>query len=758
MEENRRIRTHRDNSGPTSRAVRPGNNLRQATRQHTTTRSGSMLPLPQRVCEYFIAKGTCRFGNACRFSHAMPVDERGGTTQLENRPQTLLFNLKGMIKSFSRLEQFQTLPRFEDFLDLALKVLDSKERDVQSEAVLVLSKNDLRDDDFAFAGYNVIRHVVEQVGNTQPRFASPLQYVEFEKHLVPFMKIIVHNAFTQACVEQSFRYVIKAVYGTDGERAAKFLKKVVTMLENKFQFEDLEYIKPIVQEGCLLVCRLLYYIVRYNSDAIGQDDLVGVHARLMELSFSIRTPGSGTIDRCLAETSAYLIPVSIKSNTEQYSGESMSLLNDRYQQRELLIDLPGALSNLYPRHDNDSHLIAKITILPTKNEVICARDPYLPLNDIFAPHFLDGASRLFDINFRLLREDMIGPLRTAVVTILDKIRPGLPVSKELSHQDRLREPNIASTRLYFDVAVKSAQFDKKYGLKFRLQFRQPKRFQPLSSENRMSYWTATRGLDKGSLLCLISNAPDFQCFLTVVEKEPKLLTQDPHWCWIDVTPEGKVDDNRETLLQRIRRSHVSDSLALVEFPGVLLTAYKTILESLQTRSKHPFLPFSNILCPRAHESKKYNPRSRVIDVSPPLYALSEGFRFDLQPLKHENASPDPLFLSPEASLDDEELIVRLERETTLDSGQCRGLIAGLTQEMALIQGEDGMQSTLIFKVHLEQGRLISGLNWSKHFSITRPLLVSNLLSACKFQMNFFILIVAVTQIMHLINFLRTFYQ
>jgi hypothetical protein len=29
----------------------------------------------------------------------------------------------------------------------------------------------------------------------------------------------------------------------------------------------------------------------------------------------------------------------------------------------------------------------------------------------------------------------------------------------------------------------------------------------------------------------------------------------------------------------------------------------------------------------------------------------------------------------------------LQRETTLDSGQCKALISGLTKEMALIQGD-----------------------------------------------------------------------
>lgn len=636
-----------------------------------------------------MAKGTCKFGDDCKFTHVKPVIEDGVAIQIEERPETLLFKLKGMVKSFSRSEQFHTLGRFEEFLDVALKVLDSNEREVLAEAILVLSKNDLHEDN---SGYTLIRHVVEQVGTSvQHNFLqwspNPLRDLDYDRHLFPFMKIVVHDAFAQSCVEKSFRFVMKAIYGPDGERASKFLKRVVTNLENKSQFCGVESVKTIVHEGCFLVCRILHYLVRYNTEAIGHSDLMDIHARLRDVSASVRTPLSARTDRYLAETAAYLIPVAIKPGTEHISSERSSSLDVRYHQRELLIDLPGELSSLYPRHDNDSALIAKISILPTKEEVLSVRDPYLPINDISAPHFLDGPSRLFDINFRLLREDMIGPLRNAVTTILQKLRPQVPISKQLSHQ-HLREPNIASTRLYFDVTVESAELDKKYGLKFQLRLRQPRHLKDLPEEARKNYWDATRSLDKGSLLCLISNAPDFVCFLTVVEKDPKLLVKDPHWCWIDVMPEGKIDNICERLLQHIRHNRVPDSLALVEFPGVLLVAYKAILESLQTRSKYPFLPFSNILCPKSDERQNYDPRDRTVNVPPPLYASSEGFRFDLQPLKNKDASPEPLFLSSEASPNDQELLIRLERETTLDSGQCKGLIAGLTQEVGLIQGED----------------------------------------------------------------------
>jgi hypothetical protein len=647
-------------------AAHSGRTQHQNTRQHTTTNSQSPS-YKQGICDHYVATGKCKFGQDCKFSHPTPVTDNAESQEI--RPQTILFQLKGIIKSFSRVHDFQTLGRLEDFLDSALQVLDSNERNIQSEAVFVLTRND---NDI---GYDIIRHIVQHVGNPLARFTNSLwQRVEYDRHIVPFMKIIVHNAFTQSCVEKSFHYVMKAVYGTDGQRAVCFFNKVIAILENKIQLESTN------EEGCFLVCRLLHYTIRYNSEALGHGDLLEVHTNLMKLSNTIRTPLSTNMDRLLAETAAYLIPISI--NTKNESLHTDGSMSDHYQQREFLIDLPGELSNTYPRHTNDSHLISNIHILPTRDEVVCIRDPYLPINDISAPHFLDGPSRLFDIHFRLLREDMIGPLRMAVCTILQKIKPTHPISKELKQQECLRESNIGSIRLYYDVVVQSVEFERKCSLQFRLRFRQPRN---VESKKRAEYWNATKSLDRGSLLCLISNAPDFQCFLTVVAKDPKLLTKDSHWCYIDVTFEGKVDDTGLTLLQYIRRKHVPDSLALVEFPGLLLDAYKTVLESLQSRSKHPFLPFGQLLCPKSEERQLY---TRDVSVPSHPYTLSEGFQFNLQPLKHRGSSPEPLLLSRDASSDDQHLITRLMKETTLDSGQCKGLVAGLTQEIALIQGNN----------------------------------------------------------------------
>lgn len=74
-------------------------------------------------------------------------------------------------------------------------------------------------------------------------------------------------------------------------------------------------------------------------------------------------------------------------------------------------DGPGELSAAgRPRHDNDFSDFRLISVGPTEDEVLSCADPYLPFNDASAPHHAQGADRLLDIHFRLLRHDLLSSL------------------------------------------------------------------------------------------------------------------------------------------------------------------------------------------------------------------------------------------------------------------------------------------------------------------------------------------------------------
>ncbi|KIJ18720.1 hypothetical protein PAXINDRAFT_97469 [Paxillus involutus ATCC 200175] len=96
-------------------------------------------------------------------------------------------------------------------------------------------------------------------------------------------------------------------------------------------------------------------------------------------------------------------------------------------------DPPGELRPEGPRHDNDLLDIADIRVAPTHEELMCRIPPFLPASLFAAPHHAppESMQRLLDIQFRLLREELMAPLRRAV---------------QLVHDD-LKVPNRAKTKL-----------------------------------------------------------------------------------------------------------------------------------------------------------------------------------------------------------------------------------------------------------------------------------------------------------------------
>ncbi|KAG8845488.1 hypothetical protein FRC20_003183, partial [Serendipita sp. 405] len=86
-------------------------------------------------------------------------------------------------------------------------------------------------------------------------------------------------------------------------------------------------------------------------------------------------------------------------------------------------DPAGTLRSDGPRHDNDFEDIRMIYIAPTEAEMMCKISPFLPANIPGAPHHLASESmeRLLDIQFRLLREELIAPLRLALQSIISDL-------------------------------------------------------------------------------------------------------------------------------------------------------------------------------------------------------------------------------------------------------------------------------------------------------------------------------------------------
>jgi hypothetical protein len=95
-------------------------------------------------------------------------------------------------------------------------------------------------------------------------------------------------------------------------------------------------------------------------------------------------------DECARDVTKYQNEATIASLYREYQG-------------------PGDERDGGPRHDNDLVDVRDIRIAPTQDELLCTVEPYLPANIPGAPHPhpTESTQRLLDIQFRLLREELV---------------------------------------------------------------------------------------------------------------------------------------------------------------------------------------------------------------------------------------------------------------------------------------------------------------------------------------------------------------
>ena len=158
---------------------------------------------------------------------------------------------------------------------------------------------------------------------------------------------------------------------------------------------------------------------------------------------------------------------------------------------------PGELSSNGARHDNDHVDICDIRILPTMDEILCNRPPYMPQKDDHTLHrYVLGQRRLMDVNFRQLRYDstkvIIDTCEHACQLLLASVlqsrfpNPGIPV----------QTPQGFQYYFYSDINFENARFHENQGIHLRISFSCP---QELRSRRILS----SGRLEQGMLVALI---------------------------------------------------------------------------------------------------------------------------------------------------------------------------------------------------------------------------------------------------------------
>ncbi|PFX30307.1 NFX1-type zinc finger-containing protein 1 [Stylophora pistillata] len=302
-----------------------------------------------------------------------------------------------------------------------------------------------------------------------------------------------------------------------------------------------------------------------------------------------------------------------------------------------------------------------LSVIPTREDIISnqGQDEKLFLRKNKVQGRYKDEEHYLDVQFRLLREDFLRPLRKGIQHLMGKDVP-----------DDTDDDNVGDVRVYKDVTILSPVCTSN-GVAFKIRF-------DVTGFSRVR-WENSKRLIFGSLLCLSKD--DFKSFVfaTVANRE------------LSEVRKGEIEV-QFVLSGGEAGIHTGDLCQMVESIA-FFEAYRPVLEGLKTIPPGEF-PFQT-------------------DVQSPAYLRKPGgqhVKFDFSPLISNEESPDykwspacvPKNKNP-GGLEVSGLMISVldpaswptAEDLKLDDSQFNALQLALTKEFAVIQGPPGTGKTFI---------------------------------------------------------------
>jgi hypothetical protein len=636
-------------------------------------------------------KGRCTYGAQCKFSHdvnspagnralntSSPVPTRAVPTQASRqdasgKKQTGLQEWKRILR-----QARQSPNRFtcERFFELAVELVDGNLGDCQESIKLLAGEEGLQ-----YIRFLAEKHIPNAITNVS-------KIDVWAKQIRPLFTIVTHERVVDSAVlEQQVATIYNFMKGVDSHRMKTIFEFAIRVANSQPSALDLATVsstsKLAVVECCLAV---LSKMVDCNTNNMVDSTFKAV---IQQFTSTLESLGMPSSDYLMLQSRKWLGYINRRLGIGETLLCKQPSITPRIGSRAqftLPKNYPGDLSASGRRHDNDHANIADIRILPTRDEVVSTRGEYLPTIDPTSFHHPGILGRL-DREFRLLREDSVGQLRDAVRDLLEMIQ-----RHGQSQQTGRRDRNSLFTYIYQDVEPVGASFEQRRGLELSVRFPQPRN---MTRQKRRDWWTQSRRLQPGALICIISQDGSVLFFVvaetTVIsddgkskakksddgtEKKNRSLADDDEFSYVQINPADFKDRNSlKQALRWYRDVGPKHQRSLVEFPGVLLASFQHTLEALQSMSKSPKVPFVDLIAPST-------PTAGIVDVPPPLYATKPGFFFDLECLGKHGTE---LRFFPTQYLDP----ATLTKNSTLDPTQSLALLNSLSRSLALVQGPPG---------------------------------------------------------------------
>jgi hypothetical protein len=290
------------------------------------------------------------------------------------------------------------------------------------------------------------------------------------------------------------------------------------------------------------------------------------------------------------------------------------------------------------RHDNDHVDFRKITILPTADELASAELPFLrPSSWLDDPNTTDTRKAAYlDNNFRLLREDMLYELREDLQ---------IATGKKKGYSHGLVIDRLVLMDLFYGSDVKRS----KWGITLQCEkdFRELK---DVEAKDRKQFFTDHPKLMKHqSLACLLVNN-EIATFATI-HRDETLLARSPPVIVLQLQGEASV-------VKALVMIKAAGPVKLVQIDTALFS-YEPILKALQ--------------------------KATVVPVSSELLFLNK----DVVPAPSSSQSDRIIEALQKNPHQDLKSLLGTPKSIKLDASQAASLLAGLRQNVSLIQGPPG---------------------------------------------------------------------
>ena len=488
---------------------------------------------------------------------------------------------------------------------------------------------------------------------------SKLSSAVFVKGFIPFLELLGSDNLQKPALEAPLRQLLKKIY--------LFRLNITKIIHHHCMFHQND-----VDKDKASLFAWFFTQITISNDEVGKEArsnvIIGEICNILSI-YRCTNDLETILDR-QAHDLENTDSDNVDSIDERFKPDSQSYQKKLSNLREEAENQPGG------RNDNDFENFRDISIIPTKNQMICNMKPYIP-TALNKGCNVGSVARHLDRTFRLYHEDMIGPMREILLRLKDPKMLG----KELRYTyDIIEAESIAHRELLPDNTSRIARHKSHPVdpcIKYSFQIPTWHRLNKMKSkQEKMDFWkNSRRSLPKDSLVAFLRiNAEGF---------------------WEPIRFGVIASRNIEDLVREKGndRKHKQPLIGISFFNG------NDLQESILEMS-NPHLPPTKLLM----ASNSYFTYAFVLGCLQSIHSipfekeLVQGSQSELQ--EYFDVSKVSILIKQ-----NQPLCTELER---FDTSQLQAFDAALNHRVALVQGPPGTGKTLLGAVLVQTLLKITG--------------------------------------------------